>query len=85
MFAVSNLGLNMPGQQKPQGFNTSVGTSFGYGERHDPLREKKPIVNETLTEKERIMIDGNRNLVWPGVGTYDISKGADTNSNPKYK
>jgi len=42
-------------------------------------------MNETLPEKERQMIEGNRNLVWPGVGTYNISKDAEANSNPKYK
>ena len=31
---ISNLGLNMPGQQPAQGFFHSVGASFGFGERH---------------------------------------------------
>lgn len=44
MFAVSNLGLNMPGQQKAQGYYTSVGTSLGFGERHDPLDDNKTVV-----------------------------------------
>jgi len=33
MYSISNLGLNMPGQQKAQGYFTSVGPSFGLGER----------------------------------------------------
>jgi len=37
MYSISNLGLNMPGQQKAQGYFTSVGTSFGFGERQDPI------------------------------------------------
>ena len=32
---ISNLGLNMPGQQPAQGFYHSVGASFGFGERHE--------------------------------------------------
>lgn len=27
----------MPGQEKVQGYFTSVGTSLGFGKRHDPL------------------------------------------------
>jgi hypothetical protein len=37
MYSISNLGLNMPGQQKPQGYFTSVGASFGFGDRPDPI------------------------------------------------
>jgi len=29
MYTVQNLGLNMPGQQKAQGYFNSVGTSLG--------------------------------------------------------
>jgi hypothetical protein len=35
---VSNLGLNMPGQQKAIGYFTSTGTGLGFGERYDPLK-----------------------------------------------
>ena len=37
MYSIANLGLTVPGQQKAQGFYTSVGTSLGFGERSDPL------------------------------------------------
>ena len=36
-FSIQNLGLTVPTQTKAQGFNTSVGTSMGFGERHDPI------------------------------------------------
>ena len=36
MYSISNLGLNMPGQNKPIGYWNSVGTSFGFVERSDP-------------------------------------------------
>ncbi len=37
MYQIQNLGLTVPGQQKAQGYFTSVGTSMGFGKRHDPL------------------------------------------------
>lgn len=37
MYTVQNLGLNMPGQEKVQGYFNSVGTSLGFGKRHEPL------------------------------------------------
>jgi hypothetical protein len=40
MYSISNLGLNMPGQQKAQGYFTSVGTSLGFGEREDPNEKR---------------------------------------------
>lgn len=36
-FSIQNLGLTVPTQQKAQGFFNSVGTSMGYGKRHEPL------------------------------------------------
>jgi hypothetical protein len=56
MYNIANLGLTVPGQQRAQGFYTSVGTSLGYGERSDPLDLVPTFV--------------------PGVGEYDIGKGA---------
>lgn len=43
-FSIQNLGLTVPTQQKAQGFNTSVGTSMGFGERHQPL-DGMPVKN----------------------------------------
>ena len=43
MYSISNLGLNMPGQQKAQGYMTSVGTSFGFGERSETVNPKKKV------------------------------------------
>ena len=65
MYNIANLGLTVPGQQRAQGFYTSVGTSLGYGERSDLLDMVPKYV--------------------PGVGEYDISKGAEENSNPTWK
>lgn len=39
-YSIQNLGLTVPGQQKPQGYWNSVGTSLGYGKRHEPLDGK---------------------------------------------
>lgn len=47
------------------GYYQSVGTSMGFGERHDPLKDNPMIV--------------------PGVGTYNVGKDADGNSNPSWK
>jgi hypothetical protein len=59
MFAVSNLGLNMPGQQKAQGYFTSVGTSFGFGERTDEQSNNKTVVPGVGTYN--VTRDGNDN------------------------
>jgi len=44
MYSIQNLGLNMPGQQKPIGYWNSVGTSFGFGDRSDPIKGEKTTV-----------------------------------------
>lgn len=36
-YSIQNLGLTVPGQQRPQGYFNSVGTSMGLGKRHEPL------------------------------------------------
>lgn len=38
-YSIQNLGLTVPGQQKAQGYFTSVGTSMGFGERPDGLNK----------------------------------------------
>ena len=67
MYSIANLGLTVPGQQKSQGYFTSVGTSMGLGKRHEPLDSNLDAVNN------------------PGIGSYDIGKMADENSNPTFK
>lgn len=37
MYQISNLGLNMPGQNKPIGYWNSVSTGFGFGERSEAI------------------------------------------------
>ena len=78
------MGLTVPTEQKPQGFHTSGGTSMGYGERHDPLDGiadprfacRGPAVPGEPKRPANIN---------PGVGAYDVGKGAEENHAPTWK
>ena len=64
MYNIANLGLTVPGQQKAQGFYTSVGTSLGYGDRSDPL-DYVPILNPGVGEYNiGKNADENSNPTW---------------------
>lgn len=70
-YTIQNLGLTVPGQQKAQGFFTSVGTGLGFGRRHEPLDGQN-------IRHEYGEIDGipSRVIDYPGTGEYNIAKDA---------
>ena len=78
-YTIQNLGLTVPGQQKAQGFYTSVGTSLGFGRRHEPL-DGQNVGKEY--GKDGVV---TRVIDFPGVGTYDVGADARANSNPSWK
>ena len=81
-FTIKNLGLTVPNQSRPQGPYTSVGASFGYGDRSDPC---EGISDPRLATRSEVNGIPKRPLkVVPGVGEYNMRKDADDNINPKY-
>lgn len=82
-YTIQNLGLTVPGQQKAQGYFTSVGTGLGFGKRHEPV-DGQNVRHEYLIHDDP---DGRpaRILDYPGAGEYDIGKTASQNSNPTWK
>ena len=76
------MGLTVPTQQKPQGYFTSVGTSLGFGERHDPLdgADVRFAVRGPAHPEEP-----KRTEPKPGVGEYDIDRAAEENYAPAWR
>ena len=81
-FSIANLGLTVPNQIMAQGPYTSGGSSFGFGERHEPL---DAVVDPRYGQKGGI--NGQPKRLFntnPGVGDYNLAKDGRANSNPKY-
>lgn len=72
----------MPTQQKPQGYFTSVGTSLGFGERHDPLDGADVRFAVRGTAEPGVP---KRTEPRPGVGEYDIGRGAEENNSAAWR
>ena len=81
-FSIANLGLTVPNQIQAQGPYTSGGSSFGFGERHEPL---DAVTDPRYGQKGGIngmpkrLFNAN-----PGVGDYNLRKDGTVNSQPKY-